>query len=180
MRRHLGDWEKARSARLGDAAHGHEQAWYPTDEACSLYLGNRLDAAAATAESVHEHQPHNLEALLILVAAQVELGQLRWARATAEAGAGTFHVGGCRAMARSTPLPGPRRHRTLETGPRSGGIGGLRSAAADSTNLSSYGSQRSPSTMRCRITASPSSDRATTTSTSRAVSISNPRPSGTK
>ena len=36
------------------------------------------------AEMVLEHQPHNLEALLVLTAAQVELGLDRRARATAE------------------------------------------------------------------------------------------------
>lgn len=36
------------------------------------------------AEMVLEYQPHNLEALLVLTAAQVELGLDRRARATAE------------------------------------------------------------------------------------------------
>lgn len=36
------------------------------------------------AEAVIEHQPSNLEALLVLVAAQVEMGMDRRARATAE------------------------------------------------------------------------------------------------
>ncbi len=58
--------------------------WYPTVQACSLYLGGRIEQAAATAEAVIEHQPANLEALLVLTAAQVEMGLDRRARATAE------------------------------------------------------------------------------------------------
>lgn len=85
VRRYLGQWEQ--SIDLLDVAMrltAINKPWYPTIRACSLYIGNRLESAASTAASVLEHQPRNLEALLVLAAAQVELGQLRRARATAE------------------------------------------------------------------------------------------------
>jgi hypothetical protein len=53
-------------------------------KACSLLMGGRVEQAAAIAEMVLEFQPHNLEALLVLTAAQVEMGLERRARATAE------------------------------------------------------------------------------------------------
>lgn len=63
---------------------GVNKPWYPTVKACSLLMGGRVEQAASVAEMVLEHQPHNLEALLVLTAAQVELGLDRRARATAE------------------------------------------------------------------------------------------------
>jgi hypothetical protein len=57
--------------------------WYPTVKACSLFIGNRVEQAAAMAEAVLEHQPNNVEALLVLAASQVELGMDRRAQATA-------------------------------------------------------------------------------------------------
>ncbi len=47
-------------------------------------MGNRSEKAAAIAESVLEYQPRNLEALLVLAAAQEEQGLERRARATAQ------------------------------------------------------------------------------------------------
>ncbi len=85
VRRYLGDWEKA--IDLTDTAMrltAVNKPWYPTVKACSLFMGGRVDQAAALAEMVLEHQPHNLEALLVLTAAQVELGLERRARATAQ------------------------------------------------------------------------------------------------
>lgn len=85
VRRYLGEWEKA--VDLTDKAMrltGVNKPWYPTVQACSLFMGGRVEQAAAMAEMVLEHQPHNLEALLVLTAAQVELGLDRRARATAE------------------------------------------------------------------------------------------------
>jgi tetratricopeptide (TPR) repeat protein len=85
VRRYLGQWEEA--IDLTDVAMrltGVNKPWYPTIKACSLFLGGRVEQAAAVAELVLEHQPHNLEALLVLTAAQVELGLDRRARATAE------------------------------------------------------------------------------------------------
>ena len=85
VRRYLGQWEKA--IDLTDVAMrltGVNKPWYPTVKACSLYMGGRVEEAAFVAEMVLEHQPHNLEALLVLTAAQVELGLDRRARATAE------------------------------------------------------------------------------------------------
>ncbi|MEX2134200.1 MAG: tetratricopeptide repeat protein, partial [Acidimicrobiia bacterium] len=85
IRRYMGDWEK--SVDLLDKAMRLTAAnnpWYPTVQACALFLGGRIEQAASTAEAVIEHQPSNLEALLVLVAAQVEMGLERRARATAE------------------------------------------------------------------------------------------------
>lgn len=84
MCRYVGEWE--RSIDLLDVAMrltAMNKPWYPTVQAAALYIGGRLDAAASTAAAVLEHQPRNLEALLVLAAAQVELGQLRRGRATA-------------------------------------------------------------------------------------------------
>jgi hypothetical protein len=61
---------------------GVNKPWYPTVKACSLFMGGRLEQAASIAEMVLEHQPNNLEALLVLAAAQVEMGLARRAKAT--------------------------------------------------------------------------------------------------
>ena len=83
--RYLGEWDQAvdltdRAMRLS----GVNKPWYPTVKACSLLMGGRVEQAAAIAEMVLEFQPHNLEALLVLTAAQVEMGLERRARATAD------------------------------------------------------------------------------------------------
>jgi adenylate cyclase len=83
VRRYLGDWEQA--VDLTDTAMrltGVNKPWYPTVKACSLLTGGQPEQAASIAEMVIEHQPNNLEALLVLVAAQVEMGLERRARAT--------------------------------------------------------------------------------------------------
>jgi tetratricopeptide (TPR) repeat protein len=83
LRRYLGDWQKA--VELLDVAMrltGINKPWYPTVKASSLFVGGRLEEAVSIAESVVEYQPHNLEALLVLAAAQMELGMERRARAT--------------------------------------------------------------------------------------------------
>ncbi len=85
VRRYLGDWEKSvdlldKAMRLSSV----NKPWYPTVQACSLYLGGRVEQAASTAEAVIEYQPNNLEALLVLAASQAELGLDRRAHATAE------------------------------------------------------------------------------------------------
>jgi tetratricopeptide (TPR) repeat protein len=84
VRRYLGQWDQA--IDLTDTAMrltGVNKPWYPTVQACSLLLSGRVERAASLAERVLEHQPQNLEALLVLTAAQVELGLDRRARATA-------------------------------------------------------------------------------------------------
>jgi len=91
VRRYMGQWEKA--IDLIDTAMrltGVNKPWYPTVKACSLFMGGRIEQAAAIAEIVLDHQPHNLEALLVLAAAQVELGLKRRARATTEMIRGHF------------------------------------------------------------------------------------------
>ncbi len=85
VRRYLGQWEEA--VDLVDVAMrltGVNKPWYPTVKACSLFMGGRLEEAASVAEAVLEHQPNNLEALLVLAGAQSELGMDRRARATAQ------------------------------------------------------------------------------------------------
>ncbi len=85
VRRYLGQWEEA--VDLLDVAMrltAVNKPWYPTVKACSLFIGNRLDQAASVAEGVLEYQPTNLEALMVLAAVQVELGQDRRAHATAQ------------------------------------------------------------------------------------------------
>jgi tetratricopeptide (TPR) repeat protein len=84
VRRYMGQWERA--VELLDIAMrltGINKPWYPTVKASSLYVGGRFEEAAYLAESVLEYQPRNLEALLVLAAAQNELGMSRRARATA-------------------------------------------------------------------------------------------------
>jgi len=83
VRRYLGQWQK--SVNLLDVAMrltGVNKPWYPTVKACSLFIGGRIEQAMSVAEMVLEHQPNNLEALLVLAAAQVELGMDRRAKAT--------------------------------------------------------------------------------------------------
>lgn len=85
VRRYLGEWEKA--VNLMETAMRLSVVtppWYATVQACSLFMGGRLDMAAATAEEVIEYSPNSLEALLVLVASQTEMGLERRARATAE------------------------------------------------------------------------------------------------
>ena len=84
VRRYLGQWDKA--VDLVDTAMrltGVNKPWYPTVKACSLFIGGRVEQAASVAELVLDYQPNNLEALLVLAAAQEELGQHRRAQATA-------------------------------------------------------------------------------------------------
>ncbi len=85
VRRYMGQWDQA-IERLDRAMRltGVNKPWYPTVKACSLFHGGRVDQAASMAEAVLEHQPNNLEALLILIAAEVELGLDRRARANAD------------------------------------------------------------------------------------------------
>ncbi len=86
IKRYFGFWEEA--VGLMDTAMRLTpvvKPWYPTVKASSLLIGTRPEQAAATAEAVLESQPANLEAMLVLAAAQVELGLTRRARATADA-----------------------------------------------------------------------------------------------
>lgn len=85
LRRYMGQWERA--VELLDKAMrltGINKPWYPTVKASSLFVGGRLEEAASLAQRVLDYQPNNLEALLVLAAAQIELGLERRARATAE------------------------------------------------------------------------------------------------
>ena len=85
VRRYLGDWQRA--VELLDVAMrltGINKPWYPTVKASSLFVGGKLEQASTLAEMVLEYQPHNLEALLVLAASQMELGMERRARATVD------------------------------------------------------------------------------------------------
>ncbi len=83
--RYLGKWrESVEQLDLAMQLTAVNKPWYPTVKSCSLLLGERPEQAAALAESVLDYQPHNLEALLVLASAQVELGLHRRAAATAE------------------------------------------------------------------------------------------------
>jgi predicted Zn-dependent protease len=91
IRRYLGQWEQA--IELLDVAMrltGINKPWYPTVKASSLFVGGRFEEAATLAQGVLDYQPNNLEALLVLTAAQVELGLERRARATADTIKGRF------------------------------------------------------------------------------------------
>ncbi len=91
IRRYLGQWEQA--IELLDVAMrltGINKPWYPTVKASSLFVGGRFEEAATLAQGVLDYQPNNLEALLVLTAAQVELGLERRARATAHTIKGRF------------------------------------------------------------------------------------------
>lgn len=84
VRRYLGQWDQA--VDLVDTAMrltGVNKPWYPTVKACSLFIGGRVEQAASVAELVLDYQPNNLEALLVLAAAQEEMGLHRRAQATA-------------------------------------------------------------------------------------------------
>ena len=83
--RYLGKWrESVEQLDLAMRLTAVNKPWYPTVKSCSLLIGERPEQAAALAESVLEYQPRNLEALLVLASAQVELGLRRRAAATAE------------------------------------------------------------------------------------------------
>ena len=85
VRRYMGQWEKA--IELLDTAMrltGINKPWYPTVKACALFVGGRIEQAAIVAEMVLDYQPNNLEALLVLIASQVEMGLIRRAKATTE------------------------------------------------------------------------------------------------
>lgn len=85
IRRYLGQWESAVDLlEVAIRLTGIVKPWYPTVQACSLYIGGRFEQAASLAETVVEYQPHNLEALLVLAASQIEMGLERRAHATAE------------------------------------------------------------------------------------------------
>jgi hypothetical protein len=85
IRRYLGQWrESVDSLDVAMRLTGMNKPWYPTVKSCALYHGGQMEQAAATAEAVLEHQPNNLEALLVLAAAQNALGLERRARATAD------------------------------------------------------------------------------------------------
>ncbi len=85
IRRYLGQWERSVDL-IGKAIDlaAVTPPWYPTVQACSLFMGDRLDAASTLSEEVIEHYPDTLEALLVLAAVQTEMGLTRRARATAE------------------------------------------------------------------------------------------------
>jgi len=69
---------------------GRHKPWYPTVNACSLFIGGRIERAASIAELMLDYQPRNLKALFVLAASQIELGLHRRAKATTEMIRGHF------------------------------------------------------------------------------------------
>jgi adenylate cyclase len=91
VRRYMGQWEKAIDLlEIAMRLTGINKPWYPTVKACSLFIGGRIEQAASVAEMVINYQPQNLEALLVLAAAQKEMGMNRRAKATTEIIRGRF------------------------------------------------------------------------------------------
>ena len=83
VRRYLGEWQAAVDAcRRALELSPLPKPWYRTVLACAYYVGGRFHEAAETAERVVERRPDNLEALLVLVAAQQALGLRRRAHAS--------------------------------------------------------------------------------------------------
>jgi len=85
IRRYLGEWEDAVSlCQKAIRLSAMVKPWYPTVLASSYYVGEQYQEAADNAAQVLEVMPDNLEALLVLAAAQAALGFDRRARGTAE------------------------------------------------------------------------------------------------
>jgi adenylate cyclase len=84
VERYLGAWEAAVEAcRRALELVSMPQPWHRTVLASAYYVGERYHEAAEVAERVVQAEPNNLEALLVLAAAQQGLGLPRRARATA-------------------------------------------------------------------------------------------------
>ena len=86
VRRYLGDWRAAieawrRAHQLGPT----RRPWFATVEASAWYVGERYHEAIQVAEWIVDRQPDNIEALLVLAAAQQALELTRRARATVAA-----------------------------------------------------------------------------------------------
>lgn len=83
MRRYLGDWQSAVEAcERAQQLSPLYDAWFDTIKASAYYVGERYHDAALTAERVVDRRLGNLEALLVLAAAQQALGLTRRAHAT--------------------------------------------------------------------------------------------------
>ena len=84
VQRYLGAWEAAVEAcRRALELVSMPQPWHGTVLASAYYVGARYHEAAEAAEGVLQADPDNLEALLVLAAAQQGLRLPRRARATA-------------------------------------------------------------------------------------------------
>jgi len=83
VQRYLGAWEAAiQACRRALELVSTPQPWHCTVLASAYYIGQRYDDAAETAEHLLQAEPNNLEALLVLAAAQQALGLPRRAHAT--------------------------------------------------------------------------------------------------
>lgn len=84
VQRYVGDWHAAVEAcqRAQDLSP-LPKPWYGAVLASAYYVGQRYHEAIDAAEQTIAHRPHDLEALLVLAAAQQALGLRRRARATA-------------------------------------------------------------------------------------------------
>jgi tetratricopeptide (TPR) repeat protein len=84
VQRYLGAWEAAVEAcRRALELASMPQPWHGTVLASAYYVGGRYHEAAEAAEGVLHADPDNLQALLVLAAAQQGLRLPRRARATA-------------------------------------------------------------------------------------------------
>jgi tetratricopeptide (TPR) repeat protein len=116
VQRYLGAWEAAveacrRALELASMA----QPWHSTVLASAYYVGERYDEAAETAERLVQVGPSNLEALLVLAAAQQALGLPRRARATADAIVDQFPHARRQDLASHYPYRDPRILRRWST-----------------------------------------------------------------
>lgn len=86
VRRYLGDWRAAieacdRAQQLSPV----RRPWFATVQASAWYVGERYHDAIQAGEWIVDRQPDNVEALLVLAAAQQALGLTRRAHATVAA-----------------------------------------------------------------------------------------------
>ena len=92
---------------------GVQEALVPTVKSCSLFIGGRLEQAASLAEMVLEHQPNNLEALLVLTAARSSSDSI--------AAPGPRRSGSARRSPPPTSMPGSSATPIRMTPPSSAG-----------------------------------------------------------
>lgn len=115
VQRYLGAWEAAVEAcRRALELVSMPRPWHSTVLASAYYVGGRYDEAAEVAERVTQADRNNLEALLVLAAAQEGLGLPRRARATAATIIDRFPHVRCEDLAAHHPYRDPAILRRWE------------------------------------------------------------------